>query len=342
MEKTMSGILIEAALKTTLHRLKDDPERGIRSLVDMGLRFSRTPFQQQFFKLSQTVLEDEKCPYYDLVQDIFSYADTDRLQRFGMNLGYHSCICGSKQIRDKERHLGCGIPWAVLLQIDPEKGEQLTQLDDAVSEGEKLGIYTWLLFPSADPERALDLLRAHPGSAFFLCCAPEQIQPALIDSLADLPNGMPALRIQEDPGETYARLREAGIPYSVWHVYGEEDLPAIRSGDLFTCAEQEKPVFTILIPRADSRDVTRLQTRQTVDRARREALYRTIPMELEWDGTSIQQVIAGGTFLTCFDPAGHLLDRDGGVLYPGASLFTVGLTGMLRLASSGKVSEESA
>lgn len=342
MEKTMSGILIEAALKTTLHRLRDDPERGIRSLVDMGLRFSRTPFQQQFFKLSQTVLEDEKCPYYDLVQDIFSYADTDRLLRFGMNLGYHSCICSSKQIRDNERRLGCGIPWAVVLQIDLEETEQLTQLDDVVSEGEKLGIYTWLLFPSADPEKTLDLLRAHPGSAFFLCCASEQIQPALIDSLTDLPNGMPALRIQEDPGEAYARLREAGIPYSVWHVYGEEDLPAIRSGDLFLDAEQGKPVFTILVPRPDCHETVRLQARQAVDRARREALYRTIPLELEWDGASIQQVIGGSTTPAAFDAEGHLLDRGGGVLYPGASLFTVGLTGMLHLASSGKVSEESA
>ncbi len=342
MEKTMSGILIEAALKTTLHRLRDDPERGIRSLVDLGVRFSRTPVQQRFFRAAQTALEREDSPYYDLVKDLFSYADPDRLLRFGMNLGYHSCICGSKQIRDNERRLGCGIPWAVLLQADPEDADGFARYEEVLSEGEKLGIFTWLLHPSAAPEKVLDLARAHPNSAFFLLCEAEQLQPDLIDGISELPQIMPVLRWGEEREEGDAELRYARVPYCTWYSYGEQDLPAIRSGDLFLDAEQGKPVFTILVPQADCHEAVRLQTRQTVDRARREALYRTIPLELEWDGASIQQVIGGGTTLAGFDSEGHLLDRDGGVLFPGASLFTVGLTGMLHLASSGKVSEESA
>ena len=342
MEKTMSGILIEAVLRTTLKKLKDDPERGIRNLVDMGLRFSRTPFQQRFFRRAQAMLENENSPYYDLVRDLFTYADTDRLLRIGMDLGYHGCVCGSRQIRDSERRLGCRVPWTVLFQMDAGSPDRLEQYDAAVSEGEGLGIYTWLLFPSAAPEEILDLVRAHPASAFFLFCEPESVLSGLTDSFTELQNLVPVLRCREDMEMECARLRDAGIPYCVWYPYSREDLPAIRSGDLLVTAQQARPVFTILAPRPDCPDAARCQAGQAVERARNEQLCRTIPLELEWDGLNIQRIISGGASPVCFDPSGHPLGRDGGVLSPAVSLFSDGLTGAFRVACGGNTSEVSA
>ncbi len=86
MENSTSRILIETVVKSTLKRLKDDPERNIRNLVDMARHFSSSRFQQRFFETAQKMLENENSSYYGLVRDLNSYADIDHLFCFGMNL----------------------------------------------------------------------------------------------------------------------------------------------------------------------------------------------------------------------------------------------------------------
>lgn len=251
MEKTMSKILIETVVKTTLNNLKDDPERSIRNLVDMALRFSDNQFQQDFFQVAQTMLKNESSPYYALVRDLISYADTDRLLQFGMALGYNSCTCGAQQIRSNEKRLGHNIPWTVLLQMDAGSQERFTQYDAVISEGEGLGVYTWMLFAPSAPEATLDLIRNHPDSAFFFFYEPQAQSASLIDGFSELKNLMPLLRYREEYAEGYARLRTLGIPYCVYYPYGQDDMAAICDGDLFVSIQQTGAVFTALIPRRD-------------------------------------------------------------------------------------------
>ena len=87
MENSMSRILIETIIKRTLRNIKDNPERGIRNLIDMALQFSEGRFQKDFFTAAQTMLQNENSAYYDLVRDMVNRTDSDRLLTFGMNLG---------------------------------------------------------------------------------------------------------------------------------------------------------------------------------------------------------------------------------------------------------------
>jgi len=96
MENSMSRILIETVVRKTLKDMKEDPERGIRNLVDMALHFSNGRFQTNFFQVAQTMLKNENSPYYALLRNISSSVDAERLVTFGMNLGYNSCTLRQK------------------------------------------------------------------------------------------------------------------------------------------------------------------------------------------------------------------------------------------------------
>lgn len=148
MENSMSRILIETIIKRTLRNIKDNPERGIRNLIDMALQFSEGRFQKDFFTAAQTMLQNENSAYYDLVRDVVNRTDSDRLLTFGMNLGYNGCTIGAQRIRDNEKKFHCNIPWAVTLLIDAEHFENNKQKYHAfIQDGEFLGIYVWMLFP---------------------------------------------------------------------------------------------------------------------------------------------------------------------------------------------------
>jgi len=332
MENSMSRILIETVVKNTLKGLRDDPERNIRKLVDMALHFSGGQFQQRFFETAQRMLENETSPYYGLVRDLTSYADAEHLLRFGMNLGYNSCTYGAQRIRQNEELLGHNIPWTVLYQMDSRSLEHMEQYGAAVTDGEKLGIYTWMLFAPKIPHQLLGLIGDHPDSAFFLFCEPEDITNDFLDSVSELKHVMLVPHYQEGQEDVYARLRASGLPYSTCCLYSKDDLEAILNGDLFTSVQQVCPIFAVLLSRPDCPEQFRCLTYQAVERARNEQMFRMIPWELEYDNRKIDEIISGDACTVCFDQGGHLLDKDGSLARPDLCLFDQGLTEVLRLA----------
>ncbi len=332
MEKTMSGILIETVVKATLKNLKEDPERCIRNLVDMALRFSENQFQQDFFQKIQDALKNENSSYYALVRDLASYADEEHLLCFGMNLGYHSCTCGAQQIRQKEKELNHNIPWTILFQIGSRSLEHMARYDAAISDGEKLGIHTWMLFAPGVSRRLPELIQEHPDSAFFLFCEPEDITDDFLDNVAELKNVMLAPRYQEGWEDAYGRIRASGLPYSVYFPYSEGDLETILNGDLFTSIQQVHPVFAVLLPRPDCPEQFRALTYQAVERVRNEQLFQMVPWELERDDQWIDKIISDDACAVRFDPEGRLLDGNGHPIHPGLCLFKHELTEVLRLA----------
>ena len=66
------------------------------------------------------MLQNENSAYYQLVREVVSHADTDRLYTFGMNLGYNGCTVGAQRIRENEENLGCNIPWTGPIQVSTD------------------------------------------------------------------------------------------------------------------------------------------------------------------------------------------------------------------------------
>lgn len=307
MEKSMSQIVVGSVVKRHLRDIKEDPERGIRNLVDMALQFSEGRFQKNFFSMAQSMLQNEKSAYYDLLRNTISYADVDRLYTFGMNLGYNGCTVGAQRIRANEKKLNCTIPWTVIMQLDTMRfSEHQQQYQRVIRDGERLGIYTWMLFAGERPLETLPLIKEHEDSAFILFCEPEELSPAVLDSMAEAHNLMLAVRYRDNISDLCAKLREMGVLYSVWYPYGRQDMETVISGDLFCELEQLLPIFTALLPEPECPEGIRCQVSQSVRQARGDQLYHTLLWELQGDNLTVDSIISDDSCAVCFDREGCL------------------------------------
>lgn len=198
MEKNMSRLLVETVVRNSLKSIRENPEREIRNLVDMALQFSEGRFQKNFFTIAQTMLQNEDSAYYDLIRNIVFHTETDRLHTFGMNLGYNSCTRGAQMIRDHEAAMACRIPWSLSIQIDPQKlTGNYERYELLIHDGERLGIFTWMLFPSGCVQTVLPLVREHPDSAFCIFCEARSLTPAFLDEAEGIHNIMLVVRYDE-------------------------------------------------------------------------------------------------------------------------------------------------
>ena len=338
MKKSMSRILVENVVKKALKSIKDSPERGIRNLVDMALQFSEGRFQKDFFTVTQTMLQNENSAYYGLVRNVVSYTDSDRLFTFGMNVGYNGCTEGARCIRHNEEKMNCNIPWTVLLQIDTQQfAENQKKYSDLIREGESLGIYTWMVFPTDQPQKVFSLAEDYPDSAFCFFCEKEAVTPALIDEAAECKNLMLVVRYDENTDAVCEALQERGLLYSVWYQYGQKDAEIIINGDLFSSTQQVSPTFTVLLPETSCPEEVRRLVYQETKRTRSEQNFRTITWELQRDNCLIDTIISGDACSVCFDKVGNLCDWSGTI--ENCNLFQSNLTEMLTAAYPKKVGE---
>jgi len=333
----MSRIMIETVVKQALISIKDDPERGIRNLVDMALQFSQGRFQKHFFTVAQTMLQNESSGYYALVRNLVTHTNTDRLFTFGMNLGYNGCTEGARRIRSNEEDLKCNIPWTISLQIDAENLEKNYKPYDAlISEGESLGIHTWMIFSPSEPQKTLLFAEQHPYSVFCIFCEPESISYAFLDEVTDFHNIMLVLRYDENLSDLCVTLRDMGLLYSVWYQYRQQDTEIIVNGDLFSSTQQLLPTFTVLAPEQGCPEEIQHLVYKTVKRVRDEQSYSTIVWELQGDNCLIDSIISGDAISIYFDKNGNLCDWDKTYESEHHNLFQSSLTDILTSSCSKK------
>lgn len=334
MENSMSRILVETVVRKTLKDMKEDPERNIRNLVDMAAHFSGGRFQKDFFTAAQSMLKNENSTYYTLLRNILSSADTERLVTFGMNLGYNGCTIGANKIRRNEKQYGCCIPWSITIQTDGAQfSEHYPQYHAAVSEGERLGVYVWMLFAMSSPQNLLPLIREHSDSAFFLFCEPEDISAAFLDSILDIKNLMLVVRYAETSEALFAKIRNNGLLYSAYYFYAQKDTAAIINGDLFYGIQQVQPAFTVLLAQSGCLAPIQHVVHQAVEQARNDQRYQTIPWEFYFDNRLIDKIISDDACSVWFDSCGNLVAPMGKADETGDNLFDRGLLAVLQSAS---------
>jgi len=343
MENSMSRMLVEVVVRKALKSIKDDPERGIRNLVDIALQFSSEGrFQRDFFSAAQTMLQNENSPYYGLIRDLVTHTNTDRLFTFSMNLGYNGCTEGAKRIRSNEERMNCNIPWTVSVQMNTEKNEEaLEKYHSLICEGENLGIYTWMLFALNEPQTTLVLAKAHPDSAFCIFCEADDLTTTFLDKAADLYNVMLVIRFEENAAKLCAALRNEGLLYSVWYQYGSKDAEAITNGSLFYSTQQFSPLFTVLIPDEQCPEDVRHLAYLAVKQVRKDQAYPTIAWEFQSDNDLIDSIISGDTCSVYFDQNGNLRNRSKTLTSKNHNLFQRSLYDIL-ICSYPKEKSESA
>lgn len=312
MENTTSRIIIETLVKKALREIKESPERSIRNLVDMALHFSKGHFHRNFFETAQAMLQNENSPYYGLIEDVVCNVDSERLIHFGINLGYNSCTVGAKMIREIEAKEHYNIPWTILLNLDPlYYSDHRQDYGALISQGEKIGIYTWMLFPTTTAVDFLQLVQEHPDSAFILFCKPKDITLSFLDCVSKCTNLMLAVHYDEDTADACDLLRSAKLLYSVCSVYTEDDVESITGGELFFSIQQLHPVFTILLADSKCPDTARQTVYEAVKRVRNRQEYQTIALEATSDSSFIDSIISNDACLAGFDSEGYLFTLQG-------------------------------
>ncbi|MCD7956804.1 MAG: hypothetical protein LUG93_13870 [Lachnospiraceae bacterium] len=307
MKNNTSRIIIETMVRKALKDVKDSPERSTRNLVDMALNFSEGRFQRSFFSAAQTMLQNEHSSYYGLVKDVAANVDTEKIVRFGMNLGYNSCTAGAAQIREEEESCGYNIPWCVGMILDSTRlTEKPETYDRVIAQGEKLGIYTWMLFGKGNLLEVLPLVQAHPDNAFTLLCEPEDITMAFLDAASDADHLMLSVRYAENNIDVYDEMRGRALLYSAWRYYTDQNVEEIVSGDFFESAQQVHPVFTALVPSPDCSEGAKEKVCSFVERARNGQTFQTVPWEFFYDNSRIDSIISNDPAVAFFDSEGYL------------------------------------
>ena len=304
MEDHTSRIIIETVLKKTLREIKESPERSVRNLVDLALHFSKGRFQHSFFAAAQTMLQDDRSHYYALIKDTVYHVDEERLLNFGMNLGYNGCTVGAAVIRKKEEVEGYNIPWMLTLQLNPKQQERYETL---ITQGESMGIHTWLLVAEEEPEFAFSLVEKHQDSAFILLCHPGAVTSSFLERASACTNLMIAVHTEPGCHEACGRLREARLLYAVCSCYDEHDVEQIENGQLFETLEQMHPVFTGLYAANGCPKSAQERVWKAINRARNGQCFQTIIWELGFDSDHVDNIISSEPCSAGFNTEGNLI-----------------------------------
>ena len=229
--------LLRTTIKKALADIKRDPKRSVRNLVDLGLNFAEGCNQREIFDLTQQYLSNENSAYFRLAENMACELDHEKLTTFGLNFGYNGCTSGARLLREKQKELGCHLPFLITFTID-SRPDALTvaEVESAIEQGMALGIYIYAVICSSDVYPGLlNLAEQFSECAFIYFVNPVRITREVISRTGEINNLVTSLRMEEDPVpclEAAAALREQGCITVVHYEYTPADINAILSNSL--------------------------------------------------------------------------------------------------------------
>ena len=309
---TIARTLIQTVVRQKLTAIKNDPERSLRSLVDMGLNFAGGREQQHILQLAQQALQDESSAYYRIIYDMALHINTDHLLGFGMNFGYNSLTAGARHIRRLETESNCDIPWCLTLVIGQEG---FAAHEDAytalIEQGKKLGIYTYLLLAPQLPVGLFSLLQSQKDCAFLVFTGPEELTDDVIDSMAQLTHVMPVVRFGTDAEEVCEAMRRREMLYAAYRLYSPQTAGADLLEDTLLDTGRLHAPLTFFIEEGPRPIHTSPLYGQTIS-IRNDLHFDSVPVELWEDLHYIDSAISPRpSRCAVFDADCRLLRPDG-------------------------------
>lgn len=303
MKYDLGRALVERTVSMALEDMLSDSRRTVRRLVDLGLTLCRGPFEQMFFAACKATLSDSDSAYYGALEQAVRELNRKTLLTMGVNVGFEGCSRGSRKIREKEKALGCNIPWAISLAAG-DGALSRSRVQSLVSQAGELGIHVFVLEDFHLPQQELEgLLADNPTCAFFLLTrAGRRWEP---ESLGQCHNVVLLFTRGDAPleGQT-AGLRQAGMPCGLCLDYTHpEELDALLAE-----AESAAPVLVVLRGENASGEARQAVYRRVLE-IRTAGTHPFLVLEMESDLMAIDTVISAGSCRLSFDPQGRALLR---------------------------------
>lgn len=292
----MNLVMIESAVSTYLKEVKDNPGRGTRNLIDLGLHFAKGRFQKHIFTVAQTMLSNPHSSYYRLIRNVVKYVDTGILKTFGINLGYHAWTTGAATIREAEQRSGHNIPWTVVFESSEHHSLDDDEIIRIIIEGKALGINSYMFFGDRNDFPLDTILTEFADCAFFLFVEPGSVDTEFVGLLQKARNTvcsihMP-LRETPFPQSSINLLAKGHCMFGFHDWYGNGDLSAIESGSWFSRCEKAHGVFTFLIQKPDCDDLVALKIHQILRDAKSGQQYGVFTIDFYEDLARIDQTLS--------------------------------------------------
>ena len=328
--------VVESVVGHAIRRIAADPERGLRSLVDMGVTAATGRFQKHYMNIIQGVLEDPECPYYEMVCRTARQTENRNLTTFGVNVGWESWTVGARHIRGIEAREGFDVPWSLTFHMDGSGGEG-NHWSALVRAGQEMGIYTYFLHVNGDRSalvQALELARQAGRCAFVLFLSPELAAPAL-GELAALDNTAVMVRTAgPDWREAVGALREERRLYGLWRLCETaEDVEGTAAW--LEDIQDEGGIAAFSIASPDCPAASRAQPRRLTEETWRGQHYPLLVFDYYDDILLVDETISDGPCFIGVQPDGEAaVYQDGRETPLGVNLREQPLLRALQLRSS--------
>jgi hypothetical protein len=329
----LTRTILETTIAKALKDMETDPERSIRNLVEHGQNFSSGGFQKNLFEMTQTMLKDEKSAYYKLVKNVVSNVDHETLKTFGINLGYNGCTNGARLIRKNESKYKFNIPWTIAFKMDEDMGGvPVADIAATVSEGRKLGVYTYIVScEGSTVDEAMALSQLFPDCAFVFFVFPDMLEDETLGLLKEYHNVMTSISADtRDFMDTANALRKNKILYAVHLRYKDETLDRILSDEWLKAIAPSCCTFAFLVPHETCGAGTVERVYNYVNKTREKQQYPLIAMDIYSDILYIDRIISEGACSLSFDTDGQVITMDGRLDGSGFNLRQTALRNILR------------
>lgn len=210
-ERAAFDVAISGALKYVGKKRGE----GMIKIVDLMQKILGNVWPDRAYEALRNVFRDPDSKWMKYTDKFFDDVDPRLIKSALLNLGYEAAFRGYRRTRDLSDKYNCSIPWNIL--IDPtsacnlhctgcwaaEYGHQMSltyeQLDDVITQGEDLGIHSWLYTGGEPTVRKNDLFKLcaeHPHSNFQCFTNGTLIDDEFCENILKVGNFFPNISIE--------------------------------------------------------------------------------------------------------------------------------------------------
>ena len=308
--------IIDATVDRGIREVAEDPQRSIRKLADMGRKYTKGRFMQNIMELSQEMLRNEDCPYYDAIAQLLRNTDRKTIKHVGINIGYNSLTYGGKIIREQQKKRGYRIPWTLIFCLNNRTGTglQLADLHRFIGEANDLGIFTFLISLEGtltNFEDLSELFRSYSDSAFIFFLPDQKLLQNHLPSLKKSTNTMFLFRCggQYTSGNIAAARKEK-VFYGAYLPYNDSSVAQITEDVFRFIPESYQTAFVISVPEDNCNLENVAKMAAFFKYQRMKALCPFIPFDLYGDAIEIDRIVASEGCYCAFFPDGSVRTAD--------------------------------
>jgi len=291
----LTKIIVANAVKKGIHDIRNDSDRGVRYMVDLGAHVAKTRVQKEFFQNAQMLLKNPKSIYYKLAAQIIKNVDQRTLETVGMDIGYMSWTYGARIIRQHEYENGYNVPWTIFLDCEVD-ASQTVDLNNIITQGQAMGIFAYMVFvgeKTTDMAALLSLFESHPESVFIVFSNSDSSSSVLSESDAALNNMVISINYSQQRCQHHiALLSKKKRMFGVHYDYNNKNVQEILSNRLVRQWLALGCSFGFFIADTSCGAGALQSVRCHVDSYRRQQAYPLFVFDLYSDVDYVDQVVS--------------------------------------------------